>query len=78
MSTPRQENGKRKYALDYISDPAVYKAVSFALKMIREGTAPGIAIKRASRYYGVAFGDVSTHVAQAAGTVSGWKREVKA
>lgn len=60
----------RMYDHDYIEDKSVFAAVSFARKMIRTGTSPGLANYRAARYYDV---DVST-VARYVGQVASKKR----
>ena len=67
-NVPRGPNGKRRYAMDYIPDPELYKAVMFARKMIRDGTPAGIANTRAANYYDVDVSDVARHVGQAGGT----------
>jgi hypothetical protein len=57
--------------MDYIPDKTLFKAVTFALKMMREGTPPAVANTRAARYYGVEVSDVAHYTGQAAGTCSG-------
>ena len=58
---------KYKYVMDFIPDKAVYKAVMFATMMIRDGTAPAVAIRRAAYYYEVNYSDVAHYVGQRAG-----------
>lgn len=58
---------KSPYIMDYIPDKDLYKAVMFACKMIRNGTNPSIAIRRASYYYEVDMADVSHYVGQRGG-----------
>lgn len=72
--TPRNPDGKRAHSMDYIADRAVYLAVMFARKMIREGRFPPKAIHIAANYYGVDFGEVAHYVGQAGGTTSGRRR----
>ena len=60
----------RMYDHDFIDDKDVFAAVSFARKMIRTGTTPGLANYKAARYYNV---DVST-VARYVGQVASKKR----
>jgi hypothetical protein len=65
---------KYKYVMDYIKDPDVYKAVSFARAMIRKGETPAIANRIAAHYYGVDVHDVAHYVAQVAGRIGAEKR----
>ena len=65
---PRGPTGGRRYQMDYIPDPTLYKAVMFARQMIREGKPPGVANTRAAGYYGVEVSDVARYVGQAGGT----------
>jgi hypothetical protein len=76
-NVPRGPKGKRRYAMDYIADPTLYKAVMFARKMIREGTSPGIANTRAAQYYRVAVAEVAYYTGQAAGTCAQRNRSKK-
>lgn len=69
-STPRGPKGRRRYRMDFISDPDLYKAVVFSRKMISEGTEPGKAHGIAARYYCVKFADVAHYAAQYAGSMS--------
>jgi len=71
---PRGPKGKRRYTMDYIADPDLYKAVMFARTMIREGKPPGVAISRAADYYGVETADVARYVGQAGGTCAQRRR----
>lgn len=67
--------GKRRWAMDFIKDKTLFKAVMFSRHMIREGTRPQLAHHRAARYYGVDPSDVARYVGQAAGTYSHRKRK---
>jgi hypothetical protein len=67
-----------KDPMDYIPDKTLYAAVMFARKMIREGTAPGIANTRAAKYYKVSSKDVAHHVGQVASKVRVRKAKKKA
>ena len=58
---------KHAYVMDYISDKDTYRAVMFARKMIRDGTRPSIAIRKAAYYYQVDMSDVAHYVAQTGG-----------
>ena len=62
---------KYDYLMDYIPDKAVYKAVMFACRMIRQGKDFGQAIRTASRYYDVDMDDVQHYVAQRGGRKKG-------
>lgn len=62
MSVPKYD-----YLMDYIPDRDVFKAVSFASKMIREGKTPRYAIRIASNYYHVDMSDVAHFVGQKGG-----------
>lgn len=72
---PRGPQGRRRYAMDYIPDPTLYRAVMFARKMIRDGTPPGVAISRAAGYYKVNVTDVARYTGQTGGTLSHRRRE---
>ena len=71
---PRGPHGRRRYAMDYIPDKALYAAVMFARKMMLEGTPPGVANARAANYYRVDVKDVAHYTGQAGGTSAGRKR----
>ena len=58
---------KSKYAMDYIKDKNVYKAVMFACRMIREGRHPAGACEIAADYYGVSQKKVHHYVSQRGG-----------
>ena len=58
---------KHEYVMDYINDRDTYKAVMYARKMIRSGTRPPIAIRKAAFYYQVNIGDVAHYIAQVGG-----------
>lgn len=58
---------KSPYIMDYISDKDTYKAVMFACQMIRNGTRPQIAIRKAAYYYDVDMTDVAKYVGQRGG-----------
>jgi hypothetical protein len=53
--------------MDYIPDKALFAAVMFARKMMREGTPPGIANTRAANYYAVSVQDVAHYIGQVGG-----------
>ena len=62
------------YGMPYIKDKALYAAVMFARKLIREdGVPPGAAIVRAAKYYDVWRGDVAHFVGIAASRVKARK-----
>lgn len=65
---PRGPNGKRRYAMDYIPDPTLFKAVMFARKLMRDGVPPPVANVRAANYYQVQVSDVAHHTGQTGGT----------
>jgi hypothetical protein len=71
---PRRPDGRREYLIDFIPDRQLYCAVMFALRMIREGTPPGLAIWRAASYYRREITAVAHYVGQAGGTCSGRRR----
>lgn len=62
MAKPRHE-----YLMDYIPDKDMFKAVMWAVKMIRSGTSPSIAIRRAAYHYDVDMADVAHYVGQRGG-----------
>lgn len=62
---------KHKYAMDYIEDKDVYKAVMFARKMRRDGRSAENAIRIASRYYDVDMSDVAHFMGQVGGRIRG-------
>lgn len=65
------QNNKNKTGLaDYISDKNIFAATMFARKMISDGTAPGLAIYKAARYYRVNESEVAKYVGQHAGRVN--------
>jgi hypothetical protein len=68
--TQRGPKGKRRYAMDFIADQTLFKAVMFARSMMREGTSPRLANARAAKYYGFSTSEVAKYTAQAAGTYS--------
>ena len=70
----RGANKKRKFAMDYIPDKELYKAVMFARKMIRSGTPPSIANARAAQCYNFTTSDVAKYVGQVGGTCRSWRR----
>jgi len=61
---------KYDYVMDYIGDKDLFRAVMFARKMMRNGTEPAIAIRRAARYYDVDASDVGHYCAQVAGRIN--------
>jgi hypothetical protein len=60
--------------MDYIEDKTLFKAVTFALKMMQQGTPPAVANTRSANYYGVSVGDVAHYTGQAAGTCAHRRR----
>lgn len=70
----RGPNGNRRWAMDFIPDKNLFKAVMFSRDMIRGGTRPQIAHHRAAKYYGVNPSDVARYVGQAAGTYAHRRR----
>jgi hypothetical protein len=56
--------------MDYIPDPTLFKAVTFALRLMREGTPPAVANTRAAGHYRVSVSDVAHYTGQAAATCS--------
>ena len=58
---------KYNYVMDYIPDKELYKAVSFASKLIREGKTPSHAIRISSKYYKRDMGDIAKYVGQKGG-----------
>ena len=72
---PRGPLGKRRYAMDFIPDRALFAAVMFARRMIREGTPAGLAIYRAARHYKVVQKDVAHYTGQAGGTCAHRRRD---
>jgi hypothetical protein len=66
----RGRKGPRRYAMDYIPDPTVFRAVMFALRMMRQGTPPAVANARAADCYGVSVSDVAHYTGQAGGSCS--------
>lgn len=73
-SPPRRADGKRAYSMDYIEDKTVYKAVTFARKMIRQGRYAPEAIRIAANYYDVCNREVAHYVGQVGGTAAGRRR----
>jgi len=66
MSARFHSRRQRHYAMDYISDPILFKAVMFARSMIRNGKPAGLANTIAANYYEVEVSDVAHYVGQAA------------
>lgn len=66
----RGPQGHRRWRMDYIADPDLFKAVAFSRKMIAEGKPPGMAHGIAANYYRVSFEDVAHYAAQYAGSMS--------
>ena len=64
-----------EYKLAYIPDKQLYRAVSFALSMIRNGQNPGIAVLRAADYYKVDYSAVGKYCGQAGGRKSAERRK---
>jgi hypothetical protein len=59
--------------MDYIPDKTLFKAVMFARRMMREGTAPPVANTRAAAYYGVPASAVARYTGQVGGRTR-WRR----
>jgi hypothetical protein len=66
---------KRRYAMDYIPDPQLFKAVMFALQMMREGKPPAVASTVAADYYDFPVSDVAHYTGQAAGNAKKRRRQ---
>ncbi len=71
---PGGMRGRSRYGMDYIPDRALFAAVMFARKMIREGLPAGIANHRAANYYGVSTHDVAHYVGQVGATCARRRR----
>ena len=68
-----------KYDMPYIQDRALFAAVMWARKLIREKELPpGMAITRAARHYNVRRRDVGHHVGIAAARVKARKARRRA
>lgn len=64
----------RSYDMPFIDDKALFAAVMWARKMIREDDVPaGVAINRAADHYGFAPGEVAHYVGIAAQRVKARK-----
>ena len=61
-------------ATDPTPGKALFAAVLFARRMLRDGTPPGAATAVAADYYGVAVSQVAHYTGQAAGTYTGRRR----
>lgn len=48
--------------MQYIEDPNVFKAVSFASSMIKKGKPKGLSIYKAASFYKVATSEVASHL----------------
>lgn len=68
-------DGKIVLACDRIADFDVYRAVCFAVAMVRRGTPPNVANARAAKYYRVPIGDVAFYSGQHAGRIAASRRE---
>jgi hypothetical protein len=55
-------NNKQGLRIPFRADRNLYLAVSFSIKMIRDGLNPGIANTRAAEYYEVDVSDVAHYV----------------
>lgn len=64
-------------ACDHIGDPELFKAVVFAVSMIRTGTAPNIANSRAAGYYHQQTSDVAYYVGQHAARLQSSRRNMR-
>lgn len=63
------------YLMEYIQDKALYKAVMWSRKMIREGLDPRLAHSRAAKYHRVSIHDVAHHVGTVGGNVQAKRRK---
>ena len=68
---------KYDYLMDYIPDKDLYKAVMFACKIMRGGTTPELAIRRAAKYYDVDMSDVAHYVGQRGNRIKEERKEEK-
>lgn len=68
---------KHESLMEYIEDKDVFKAVSFARKLYREGVPIGLAVYKASRYYHVDQTDVAHYMGQLGGNVNSIKQKRK-
>ena len=62
---------------DRISNKQLFKAVVFAITMIRDGTYPSIANSRAAKYYGFSVAEVAKYVGQHSARIASSKRNMK-
>lgn len=69
MAARRKSDGRVHLCCDRIDDKDTFKAVVFAITMMRGGTTPNIANARAARYYGVPTGNVAKFTAQHAARI---------
>jgi hypothetical protein len=58
----RKTKNKQGFRIPFIKDPKLYKAVAFAITMIRNGTNPGIANTRAAKYYSYDVSEIAKYV----------------
>lgn len=77
MAKKRRTWKRREYAdvLDHIEDDDLYKAVMFAMSMMKKGEVPGRANRVAADYYNVATEAVAEHTGRAAARIAAIKRE---
>lgn len=59
-----KNNKFHPYVMDYIDDPPTYKAVMWAVDMLKEGESYNKAVAIASRYYGANPQDVMHFLSQ--------------
>jgi len=64
-----------KLKCEYIDDKELYKAVCFAIQMMREGKRPDIANHRAALYYDVCTYDVARLTGQHSANVKNSRRK---
>jgi hypothetical protein len=70
----RSRGAKVNLCCDRIDDVTLFKAVCFAITMMRQGTTPNIANARAASYYKVSTTDVAFYAAQHAGRIGASRR----
>jgi hypothetical protein len=66
---------KRQYNMEFVPDKTLFRAVMFALRMMRKGKPPGVANTRAAQYYGVSVQAVAHYTGQVGGRSAQRKRQ---
>ena len=64
---------KTQYAIPFIKDKELFKAVNFALHMIRNNEDPRLANYKASKFYNVDISDVAHYVGKKANFIKNYK-----